>query len=222
MLSHALEHIRKMPIPLEIHTCAVRGKRIQPCVACHRCVSNGGSCILKDDFEELRQQWIQADVILYAFPVFAQSIPGQLKCFIDRLGNSFYGKYKVGSVRHLKTVGAIAVGAHLFGGEELAVNQIAQHALLLNCLPVSGDGPNSYMGAPAWTHGDLSVHAMEELVRRGDEDTVVSLRAVESTAQRAVEIAAMLRYGAKEMKDILAQDARYGPYLSRVVKEEER
>lgn len=222
LLERALDHIRGLKIPTEIQICSLRGKQIQPCIACHRCTTNGGTCILKDNFEDIRQQWIQADVILYSFPVFAQAVPGQLKCFIDRLGNSFYGKYEVGSMRHLKTVGAMTVGAHLFGGEELAINQIVQHALLLNCIPVSGDGPASYMGAPAWTRGDLGRDALKQLEAQGEADIQISLQAAASTAQRAVEVAAMLQQGAKQLQAILGQDVRYKPYLSRIAEEEMR
>ena len=106
--------------------------------------------------------------------------------------------------------------------EELAINQIVQHALLLNCVPVSGDGPASYMGAPAWTRGDLGKDALKQLEAQGEADIQISLQAAASTAQRAVEVAAMLQQGAKQLQAILGQDVRYKPYLSRIAEEEMR
>jgi len=218
-LEQAVSVLEDLPFPTELESYSLRGKQMQPCIACHKCTTNGGVCILKDQFEELRQLWINADVIIYAFPVFAQGVPGQLKCFIDRLGNSFYGKYEVGSMRHMKAIVPLTVGAHLFGGQELAMNQIIQHAILLNSIPVAGDGPNSYIGAPAWTRNDLSRDALKKLAENGDEDTKISLAAAKSAVRRGVEVAAMLRSGADVLHDALVQDVRYRPYLQRIREE---
>ena len=55
----------------------------------------------------LLEKALEAHVILYAFPVYHMSIPGQLKCLIDRLGES--GSYLHDTpVRRLKIIGAIA------------------------------------------------------------------------------------------------------------------
>ena len=214
-LKKAMEETSEMDIPVSYTEYAFQNKVMHPCIACHACTRNGGVCILRDDFEDLRSKWLAADVILYAFPVFAQGIPGQLKCFIDRLGNSLYGKFEVGSMRHMKTVVALTVGAHLFGGQELAINQIIQHAVLLNSIPISGNGPESYMGAPAWAGGSVSANALPELYEKKDADLMISLNAAKSCVRRAVEVAAILRTGALEMKEQLIKDKRYFAYFNK-------
>ena len=215
LLGEAVKELQTLEIPSVYREFSFFRKSMQPCIACHACTRNGGNCILKDDFEELRSLWLKADVVIYAFPVFAQGVPGQLKCFIDRLGNSLYGKYEVGSMRHMKTIVPIAVGAHLFGGEELAINQIIQHAVLVNCIPVSGDGPESYIGAPAWTRNDLSMKAMKELYETGEEDALISIKAARSNVRRAVELATLVKCGAEQLKELLSQDKRYFAYYLR-------
>ncbi|MDD4835185.1 MAG: molybdopterin-dependent oxidoreductase, partial [Lutispora sp.] len=107
---------------------AEKGKKMGSCISCFKCGENKGLCILEDDFEDLRQLWIESDVIIYSTPVYHLSVPAQLKCFIDRLGNSFYGHYKVASVRHMKTIGVLCQGMHFFGGQELATSYLIQHA----------------------------------------------------------------------------------------------
>lgn len=89
-----------------------RGKKFSPCIACFRCDGDEkrrkGECVIKDDFQALRDKWVGADVVIYSVPVYHVGIPGQLKCFMDRLGNTVGKYYNVSSPRHLKVIGAIA------------------------------------------------------------------------------------------------------------------
>lgn len=220
LLDRGLEVLGDCFVDTAVTKYALRGKKMQPCLACHRCVTHGPGCVLRDDFEELAQLWIASDVILYAFPVFAQGLPGQLKCFIDRLGHSFYGRYDVGSMRHMKVIGALVTGSHLFGGQELAMQQILQHAVLLNSLPVAGDGWQSYIGAAAWTANDLEGDALQRLVESGDRDAEVAITAAGSVVRRCVETAAVVRAGVEVLRADLGRDARYRPLIQRIDAEE--
>jgi len=47
---------------------------------------------------------------VYSVPVYDLGIPGQVKFFIDRLGNPINNYCGVPSVRFLKVIGAIAKG----------------------------------------------------------------------------------------------------------------
>lgn len=47
----------------------------------------------EDGFEELCDRWAAADAVIYSVPVYHLGISGQLKCFIDRLGNSLWSYY---------------------------------------------------------------------------------------------------------------------------------
>lgn len=214
MLDKAVEAETTFPVSIEKYS--FMGKKIGPCISCHKCVKNGGVCIVNDDYEDLRQKWINADVILYSFPVYHVGIPGQLKCFFDRLGNSFYGYYSVSSIRHLKVIGALTSGCHFFGGQELAMNQIIQHAVLLNSLPVSGDGWHSYIGAAAWTNNDTERNSLQKLHESGDLDASIGITAAQSVYKRCVDIAAIVKTGVAALTPDLSKDIRFGPLLERL------
>lgn len=218
LLQKALEDTPKAKFQIDSRIYHMQGKKIAPCISCFKCGKNNGVCILKDDFEELRQLWIESDVIIYSTPVYHLSVPAQLKCFIDRLGNSFYGYYKVPSVRHMKAIGVLCQGMHLFGGQELASSYLIQHAVLQNSIPVAGDGWQSYIGAAGWTDNKGDRDALSNLYVGNNYDAQITIDAAKSVVKRATEIAYMLKLGAKASEEILKDDERYRPYLSRLEK----
>lgn len=61
----------------------VAEQNISYCKGCYAC-SNTGSCIIKDDMAQILQKMIDADVIVFASPVYFYSIDAQLKALIDR------------------------------------------------------------------------------------------------------------------------------------------
>lgn len=63
-------------------------KRINYCLGCYACARNG-SCFQKDDFNEIAKKIENADVIVFATPVYFYSMSGQLKVFIDRLVSNY-------------------------------------------------------------------------------------------------------------------------------------
>lgn len=54
------------------------------CTGCNAHVKTG-KCVFKDDMESVIQKMIDADVYVFATPVYFYSMSGQLKTFIDRL-----------------------------------------------------------------------------------------------------------------------------------------
>lgn len=60
----------------------VAEKNIGYCRACYAC--KNGSCVQKDDMTEVLQKMIDADVLVFASPVYFYSIDAQLKALIDR------------------------------------------------------------------------------------------------------------------------------------------
>lgn len=62
-------------------------KNVHPCVACDKCNMGSGDCVFKDDFEEVKKNIIDADMVLFATPMYYFGISAQLKTVIDR----FYG-----------------------------------------------------------------------------------------------------------------------------------
>ena len=58
-------------------------KQVEPCRACNRCGMDG-PCIFNDDFQELRPHLIEADMVVFATPMYYFSISAQMKRVIDR------------------------------------------------------------------------------------------------------------------------------------------
>lgn len=215
LLAKALAAAKKLPMAKQVSTRLVelRSKKIAPCQSCHKCAQTKGECIVKDDFQRVRDHWVKADVILYSVPVYHLGIPGQLKCFFDRLGNSLRKVYEVPSPRRLKVVGAIAQGSHLFSGQELTVSFLLQHAVLMRCVPVSGDGWESYLGASGWTRAQRSPHALKKEYSQEEMDARVTVKACETLTQRCIEMALILKAGGRALRGSLEVDPAYAPFF---------
>ncbi len=54
------------------------------CQACGACKTKADACVIEDDFTPIYQAVRQADVVLFASPVYFGDLSGQLKCFWDR------------------------------------------------------------------------------------------------------------------------------------------
>lgn len=210
LLHEALSGLSDCRIPTEVVEYDFFGKRFQPCVACLQCYKNGGKCIMKDDFEELRELWLSADCVVYCLPVYVVGIPGQLKCFLDRLHNATGHYFPINSPRHLKTITCISQGCELYGGQELAIMDIIRHAVLINSIYVAPDG--SFIGSSAWC-GGMEKDLLNQKQRERPEDYTISVRTAVSAVRRSVELAAILRHGVGDMVDILQRDPRYQPYI---------
>jgi multimeric flavodoxin WrbA len=59
-------------------------KKIGYCRACNYCMKNNGVCVLKDDMADVLKNFINADVLVLATPVYFYGICAQMKTFIDR------------------------------------------------------------------------------------------------------------------------------------------
>jgi multimeric flavodoxin WrbA len=188
---------------------------VAPCRACEACAQRRGECAIRDGFQDLRDRWVKSDVVIYSVPVYHLNIPGQLKCFLDRLGMSQRRVYEVPSQRRLKVVGVISQGSHLFAGQELAIAFLHQHAVLMNCIPVSGDGWESYLGASGWTRNQKALNAIEQEYQRGEMDAQVAVRACETLARRCIEMAWILRAGFEVLRERFSADPAYRAYFDR-------
>ena len=58
---------------------------ILSCTDCGKCFEEDLPCVLEDDFNEIAENLLTSDVIVFCFPVYFYSIPGKFKTFIDRL-----------------------------------------------------------------------------------------------------------------------------------------
>lgn len=58
---------------------------MKPCLACEYCRHHDHQCIQKDDAEQVIDKIIQADVFVFATPIYFYSLSAQLKILIDRI-----------------------------------------------------------------------------------------------------------------------------------------
>jgi multimeric flavodoxin WrbA len=75
--------------------------KVAPCIACTYCFTSGGVCVQKDDMAEILEAVDQADMLLFASPIYWFDITAQLECVIDRM----YARGKIGF--HHKYVGLL-------------------------------------------------------------------------------------------------------------------
>jgi multimeric flavodoxin WrbA len=89
--------------------------RVTPCTACEGCSFNG-ICVYDDDVPSLIERMKNADGIIFASPVYLDSVSGQMKIFFDRLADAIHyqvlaGKYGC-SVATTHTSGGDATTAY--------------------------------------------------------------------------------------------------------------
>ncbi len=58
-------------------------KDVHPCIGCNSCGMDG-PCVFKDDFEFVRQNIVDADMVVFASPMYYFGLSAQLKAVIDR------------------------------------------------------------------------------------------------------------------------------------------
>lgn len=87
----------------------LRDKTIGFCKGCLACLK-AGSCVIKDDAVEIAQKMHDAEVIVFATPIYYYEMAGQMKTLLDR-ANSLYGSdYKFGDIYLMSTAAEDAEG----------------------------------------------------------------------------------------------------------------
>ena len=67
-------------------------KNIKGCIACQTCFTKGSACSIPDDFAGLAPLLEQADMIVFATPLYWFTFPMQLKAAIDKFFSFIIGK----------------------------------------------------------------------------------------------------------------------------------
>ncbi|WP_371367696.1 Putative NAD(P)H-dependent FMN-containing oxidoreductase YwqN [Sporomusa rhizae] len=67
-------------------------KHIKGCIDCKTCFSKGVACSVPDDFNDLAPLLEQADMVVFATPLYWFSFPQQLKAAIDKFYSFLIGK----------------------------------------------------------------------------------------------------------------------------------
>lgn len=68
----------------EVEKLYLRDKKIGGCLSCGACRKNGGSCVQKDDMQEIYKKWLAADAVVLVSPVYFYTWSAQMKIAIDR------------------------------------------------------------------------------------------------------------------------------------------
>ena len=204
---------------LSIETYYMRGKKYSGCVNCFKCADLNGECVIKDDFQELRDKWVAADVIIYSIPVYHMTIPGLMRCFMDRLGNTQFVFYNMMAPKTMKVIGGIAQGIHIFSGQEHALTDLMNHAYISGGVYSSGDMWENYIGAGGWTANVADTDALKKQYEAEEFDAVTAVKACRSLGKRCVELGVVIQAGALQHKEIFDSQPIYAPFAKRLAEE---
>lgn len=108
---------------------SLKDKNIQFCRGCLVCTSKGLACPLKDDMPSLIKKVHDADVLVFATPIYYYEMSGIMKTFIDRCNPLYDGDYKFTDVYLIATAAE--------EGEEVMSRAINGLGGFIECYPRS-------------------------------------------------------------------------------------
>ena len=102
----------------QVETVFLREKQVGFCKGCFACL-NLGHCVIQDDAVEIAAKMHDADVLVFATPVYYYCVSGQLKTMLDRANPLFDTDYAFTKAYLLATAAEDA--PETFAGAEKAV-----------------------------------------------------------------------------------------------------
>ncbi len=120
-------------INVDVFEC--QGADVQYCIDCRHC-EHSYSCIIDDDMQQLYKKIEEADILVFATPVYFYTVSAQLKTVIDRLQVYFFKNVKKqNQLMKAKDGYILAVGgAKLYEGQFDGVKTVVKGAMgNLNC-----------------------------------------------------------------------------------------
>lgn len=117
----ALKGAASIDPEVETDFISLRKKDIAPCIHCDGCWRKQSLCIVKDDFQELQQRFLEADGYIIGSPVYNMNYTPVLDAFFSRM-RPVYLEYPGHFTRRIGA--AIAVGANRNGGQEMVLINI--------------------------------------------------------------------------------------------------
>jgi len=184
-----------------------KGKRISGCLDCKACERRrtenpAEQCVLDDDWQELITPLIDPvpDGLIIGSPVYFANVNAQLRAFMERC-TSLFKPFWHSEIPHTPpdwsrtAAGAVSIGFHRHGGQEVAVNTILQWLLICGFVVVgscdTSHGPVGYFGGEAWQ--DAAGESSRDSVLK-DDWGLFSARIV---GERVAETALLLANGKK-------------------------
>lgn len=86
----------------EVEFLSLKGKSIGYCIGCHTC-QRTGKCVIRDDAAEFCEKVKNADVLVFATPIYYYEMCGQMKTLLDRLNPLFPTDYRFRKVYMIAT-----------------------------------------------------------------------------------------------------------------------
>ena len=77
----------------EVELVSLKDKTIAFCKGCLACQQTG-HCVIKDDANAITDKMLEADVVVWATPIYYYEMSGQMKTMIDRANSLFPKDYK--------------------------------------------------------------------------------------------------------------------------------
>jgi len=77
---------------LDAEYVSLKGKDIKYCIGCLSCQKTG-KCVLKDGVTDIMAKAKEAEVIVYATPIYYYEMCGQMKTLLDRFNPLYSGDY---------------------------------------------------------------------------------------------------------------------------------
>ena len=102
----------------QVEKVSLRGKSISFCRGCFACLKTG-RCVINDDANAIAEKMLNADVLVFASPIYYYEMCGQMKTLLDRANPLFDTDYAFTKAYLLAAAAENAPGT--FAGTEKAV-----------------------------------------------------------------------------------------------------
>ncbi len=86
----------------DVELISLKGKEIKYCIGCLSC-QRTEACVLKDDVADIMAKVKEAEVIVYATPIYYYEMCGQMKTLLDRLNPLYAADYKFRDIYMIAT-----------------------------------------------------------------------------------------------------------------------
>ncbi len=91
----------------DVEIIRMREKNIRFCLGCFACQKTG-KCVIKDDMAAIVPKMEQADVLVFATPIYYYEMSGQMKTLLDRANPLFIADYRFRDVYFLSSAAEAA------------------------------------------------------------------------------------------------------------------
>ena len=103
---------------LDVEYVSLKGKEIKYCIGCLSCQKTN-KCVLKDDVADIMAKVKEAEVIVYATPIYYYEMSGQMKTLLDRLNPLYTSDYNFSDTTFDKAYSGLRGWVDCFENAEL-------------------------------------------------------------------------------------------------------